>query len=1156
MTRQVTDNLYIDLEYFTPEEYYTYEAVAESAVSAAVSVSCDATKIAGGVVEEASGNLAIESTIAVSVTKFAGASSTMTVSSSIDATISHIHGADLFAFSNAALAADVAVIRDYNIASSATFSTAIDAVRGIYVSAQADAVALVNVLGLRSRAVEAAVDAAFSLAADANLTAISQVNITAQFVQTTVANVTQVAASSLISNFTQTAVGIKPTRVVGDPIITSGAGYSDLTIDTATKKFGAGSLRFHSRPSYVTNRSITVAGNTVVSTSQKKFGAGSIFFDGTGDNLSADFSSDFGFETGNFTIELWIYPETLVGTDFIFSFRNDASTAPVPILYLDNGILKYSNPNTVRITGSTLTANAWYHIALTRSGTSTRLFVNGTQVGSTYTDSSNYATGRPVFGSDYQNSVGSNFRGYMDDIHVSKGIARYTSNFTAPTQAITPDANSELLINGDTSITDSHADWQTVLDVPSVEYLDSDKWRTWKTIDFWLYIDPGHPTNNASYHHLIGQGLVGSSSYWSIMLQGRTGASRLFALSTNSGGPSGGAGTNDIADSQWHHNRFIYDSGSIAWFLNGTKVFTWTSVNLIDVAANLLIGGDSAYVGTRGTGNVYYDELLISDVALSNIGDTTITVPTSPYTNTADTSLLLHFDSNFEDDASQFPITFNAVAALVSTATLTANTIEIQGAAAALTASTALTSLVNRTVEANASLTSSATLVSSAERFRLAESTQASEFAQSVSVNLLADGLAALSSETTQTTDVNRTRDVSIATDAIAIQLTAAAKVGDYLITAESEFVQTTVAEKITDSQAVLSSSTLLSVDAIKAVDAAAEVNSATAVSALGNRIRFGQSDLLSSSEQTTAVNAVFDHSSNLAVQALLAAESTGTISLSADLVTTATQAADVVRFRFADSSLNSTATVSVTVSKFTGYQSTATSVSGLSIPGERIRPAAIATESIASQLTAVAKTGQGFITLEAPATLVADCSIIAENVITANISTELAAVAVKTVAVSSTLTTVSSSSIEGTTNITIDADLASEFALIADADRTGSAIALVMSAGTITATVGVIKQIQADLSVLAFELTVGERARGTTANLTSSTQLNAVIGGVFQLRSNMQGFASQLTVGKVIHITPQLTYVIPKETWVHTIQAEDREHSILAEDREYTIIG
>ena len=158
--------------------------------------------------------------------------------------------------------------------------------------------------------------------------------------------------------------------------------------------------------------------------------------------------------------------------------------------------------------------------------------------------------------------------------------------------------------------------------------------------------------------------------------------------------------------------------------------------------------------------------------------------------------------------------------------------------------------------------------------------------------------------------------------------------------------------------------------------------------------------------------------------------------------------------------------------------------------------------------------------------------------------------------AVSSTLTTVSSSSIEGTTNITIDADLASEFALIADADRTGSAIALVMSAGTITATVGVIKQIQADLSVLAFELTVGERARGTTANLTSSTQLNAVIGGVFQLRSNMQGFASQLTVGKVIHITPQLTYVIPKETWVHTIQAEDREHSILAEDREYTIIG
>jgi hypothetical protein len=73
---------------------------------------------------------------------------------------------------------------------------------------------------------------------------------------------------------------------------------------------------------------------------------------------------------------------------------------------------------------------------------------------------------------------------------------------------------------------------------------------------------------------------------------------------------------------------------------------------------------------------------------------------------------------------------------------------------------------------------------------------------------------------------------------------------------------------------------------------------------------------------------------------------------------------------------------------------------------------------------------------------------------------------------------------------------------------------------------------------------------------LVSTSTVTAVIGGVFQLRSNMQGFASQLTVGKVIHITPQLTYVIPKETWVHTIQAENREHSIVAEDREYTIIG
>jgi len=652
------DLYYVESGYLTPDAgYYVYTADAEAAVSSA-------------------------STMAVTVGVIKDCVSTITCQTTVAAVISHIHGADLVAFSNAAIATEINVIRTTNIALTSVFSAAIDAVRGIYVSAQADSTATISIANSRVRTTEAAHSAAFALAADvsvisgvvikeaeANLSsAFTQTSITgkrqrfeiaqvalssqntqaertrdvlatlvsqsilvstvgvvkevvssqsSEFTQSSSANRTRDAsvsingaftptliadafknslavldatssltvqsnvtvgyqadlssqstvivqgsiyklvAASFASEFNSIVVGVKPSRVVGDPTITSGAGYSDLTIDTTTKKFGAGSLRFHSRPSYTSNNNIYVAGNTAVSTSQKQFGAGSIFFDGTGDNISLDFSTDYAFGSGDFTVECWIRPQTLVGTDYIFDLRNAPSL--VPVLYLDNGVLKYSNPITVRITGSTLTTNTWYHIALARSGTSTKLFVNGTQVGSTYTDTTVYSAATPFFGSNYQNSVGSNFHGYMDEIRVSN-IARYTSNFTAPTAAFTPDSDSLILINGNTTIADSHADWQTVLSVPSVSYPDNSKWTTWKTIDFWLYITPGHPTNNSSYHHLLGQGLVFSSNYWSFLLQGASGFSRLLALSTGAGGASGSASGVSILDNQWNHIRLIKDS--------------------------------------------------------------------------------------------------------------------------------------------------------------------------------------------------------------------------------------------------------------------------------------------------------------------------------------------------------------------------------------------------------------------------------------------------------------------------------------------------------------------------------------------------------------------------------------------------------------------
>jgi hypothetical protein len=65
------------------------------------------------------------------------------------------------------------------------------------------------------------------------------------------------------------------------------------------------------------------------------------------------------------------------------------------------------------------------------------MFVNGTQVGSTYTDSTNYlsASRRPVIGINGFNETAAPLNGYIDDLRITKGVARYTANFSVPTAA-------------------------------------------------------------------------------------------------------------------------------------------------------------------------------------------------------------------------------------------------------------------------------------------------------------------------------------------------------------------------------------------------------------------------------------------------------------------------------------------------------------------------------------------------------------------------------------------------------------------------------------------------------------------------------------------------------------------------------------------------
>jgi hypothetical protein len=185
---------------------------------------------------------------------------------------------------------------------------------------------------------------------------------------------------------------------------------------------------------------LETVGNAQISTSVKKYGTGSLAFDGTGDYLVSNSPTTdlYAFGSGNFTIEFWLYLNSVSGYIVPYDGRASGANSTTPTIYLFTATPRYYVNGADRITGSSLSTGQWYHIAVARSGTSTKLFINGTQSGSTYTDSTVYTNtiNRPLIAGD-GNAPNTNLvNGYMDDVRITKGYARYTANFTAPTAAL------------------------------------------------------------------------------------------------------------------------------------------------------------------------------------------------------------------------------------------------------------------------------------------------------------------------------------------------------------------------------------------------------------------------------------------------------------------------------------------------------------------------------------------------------------------------------------------------------------------------------------------------------------------------------------------------------------------------------------------------
>lgn len=179
---------------------------------------------------------------------------------------------------------------------------------------------------------------------------------------------------------------------------------------------------------------LETVGNAQISTSVKKYGTGSLAFDGTGDGLFARSTPDSAFGTGDFTVEFWINLAANLGsfvkivqmgtTGNCFTIETQSTT----------NVLNITNfTSTVYLASSTaLTTSTWIHVAVTRASGTLRIFQNGTQTGSVANTVDFPNAGGLYIG---QSSTGQAMNGYIDDLRITKGYARYTANFTPPTAA-------------------------------------------------------------------------------------------------------------------------------------------------------------------------------------------------------------------------------------------------------------------------------------------------------------------------------------------------------------------------------------------------------------------------------------------------------------------------------------------------------------------------------------------------------------------------------------------------------------------------------------------------------------------------------------------------------------------------------------------------
>jgi hypothetical protein len=196
-----------------------------------------------------------------------------------------------------------------------------------------------------------------------------------------------------------------------------------------------------------TPKTLTANGNAQISTAESKWGGASMKFDGNGDYLSsASDLTNLAFGTGDFTIEFYAKKSAngVNGYDSVIqTYTGSTSVGGYNLELSSTRGFFFSGANVTIVSYSTNPNDStWHHWAITRSGATVKMFKDGAVVATATSGASLGAQQLRIGSNTYYSEA---FNGYIDDLRVTKGVARYTDTFTPPTEAF---ANSQAFITG------------------------------------------------------------------------------------------------------------------------------------------------------------------------------------------------------------------------------------------------------------------------------------------------------------------------------------------------------------------------------------------------------------------------------------------------------------------------------------------------------------------------------------------------------------------------------------------------------------------------------------------------------------------------------------------------------------------------------------